>query len=336
MKVNDYIQVDSNAIYNNKEFKLYYDGYLTSVSNNEPVTLRYGDQNWNNLKIVKMKKDENNRLYANIKLNNFDKINFCFEYNNVWDNNFSNNYSLQVNKLNLENYVEDENLNEYLSDDFLFAYNLNKKEEKELPSLSSESEIFENASNVYLSEIELENLKEALEKIFPNEKTKKVKFEIEEKDVAHKFADSFSSSPLYDDNFIKIEYTDPNKLEYFKPEKPLRNLLIEKFGDKKDNFISNISLENETEKENDKIVLKSKVPYRPYMIELSKMNESRQILKLGNEEDSQFLVVSPYSEVDIYDNSFIGTIKRYSAYISKSLRKIFYYLKENLEKDENN
>ena len=110
MKINDYIHVDSDKIYNNKEFKLYYDGYLTEVSNNEPISLRYGDQDWKQMKIVEMEKDENNRLYANLKLNSFDKMNFCFEYNNVWDNNFSNNYSLSINKLNFEDYQDNEEI----------------------------------------------------------------------------------------------------------------------------------------------------------------------------------------------------------------------------------
>lgn len=325
MKISDYIHTDSSAIYNNKEFKLYYDGYLTSVSNNEPITLRYGDENWKQLKTIEMKKDENNRLYANIKLNDFEKMNFCFEYNNVWDNNFSNNYSLKINKLNFENY-EDEDLGKHLSDDFLFSYNLNKKESA-IPYVTQESEIYENASNVNLIEIELENLKESLDKLFPEDKTNKIQVEELEGNIADKFAGSFSTRPLYDDNFIEIEYEHEEK-ELFRPEQPIRNAMIERFRKLEDMLISNIVLEE------DKIVLKSKEPYRPYLMELSRKNELRQIVKLGSEDDAQFLVVSPYSEIDIYDNSIFGTIKRYAAYISKSLKKVYFYLKENLGTDD--
>ena len=56
MKINNYIQINTNKVYNNKEFRLYYDGYLTEVSNNEPIKLRYGDQNWNNIQNIEMKK----------------------------------------------------------------------------------------------------------------------------------------------------------------------------------------------------------------------------------------------------------------------------------------
>lgn len=326
MKISDYIRLDSDAIYNNKEFKLYYDGYLTEVSNNEPITLRYGDENWKNLKVVEMKKDENNKLYANIKLNNFDKMNFCFEYNNVWDNNFSNNYSLKINKLNFAKNSEKEDLNEYLSDDFLFSYNLNKKEKVDIPEVISESEIFENASNIYLAETELENLKESLEKLFPSEKPKKIV--VEEESISNKFSDSFVSHSLQEDDFIEINYSGNNSLDLFRPVHPLREALLAKFARSSDYLVSDIVLED------DKIVLKSAFPYRPFLIALSKRNELRQIVQLGNKEEAQFLVVSPYSEIDIYDDSVIGTIKRYAAYISKSVKKIYYYLKENLRTDD--
>ncbi len=326
MKINDYIHVDSDKIYNNKEFKLYYDGYLTEVSNNEPISLRYGDQDWKQMKIVEMEKDENNRLYANLKLNSFDKMNFCFEYNNVWDNNFSNNYSLSINKLNFEDYQDNEDLSEHLSDDFLVSYNLNKKAGIDIPYVTSETEIYESASNINLAETELENLKESLEKLFPEEKVSKARIKDEEENLAGKFADSFVSQPLYDD-FVEIEYEPEEELELFRPKQPIRDAMLLKFNHLGETLISNIVLDEY------KIVLKSKEPYRAILDEIARKNEVRQIVKLGTEEDAQFLVVSPYSELDIYDDSIVGTIKRYAAYISKSIKKIYYYLRENLGTD---
>ena len=103
--------------------------------------------------------------------------------------------------------------------------------------------------------------------------------------------------------------------------------MLLKFNHLGETLISNIVLDEY------KIVLKSKEPYRAILDEIARKNEVRQIVKLGTEEDAQFLVVSPYSELDIYDDSIVGTIKRYAAYISKSIKKIYYYLRENLGTD---
>lgn len=339
MKINDYIKINSNKIYNNKEFRLYYDGYLTEVSNNEPIQLRYGDQDWNNIKTIQMKKDVNDRLYADIKLNNFNKMNFCFEYNNVWDNNFSNNYSIEISKFNLNGYEDDtEELEKHLSDNFLNTYNINKKEIKNIPYVTAESDIYENASNITLAETELQNLKETLEKLFPEENKKKVEVQRFEEILSQKFAEAFKKQALYEektdnikneDDFIEIDYNF-DELEIYTPIIPYRTKLIEiiKQRELENNLISNIILED------DKVILTSKVQYIHILRELAKKNELRQITNLGTEEEAQFLVVSPYNEVDIYDNSFIGIIKRYTAFVSKSIKKIYYYLKENFSSDE--
>lgn len=349
MKINNYIQINTNKVYNNKEFRLYYDGYLTEVSNNEPIKLRYGDQNWNNIQNIEMKKDQNNRLYADIKLNNFDKLNFCFEYNNVWDNNFSNNYSLDISKFNLNNYENNINeLEENLSDNFLYTYNLNKKEAKDIPPITSESIIFENASNVNTLDTnseQLKQLKETLNNLFPkdnNEEELSKKFdtslskqsenipseqELLEQELSKRFDELFARQNEDADNFIEIKYNFED-LEVYTPITPYRTKLLAILAQRELNSITNIVLED------DKVRLTSKIPYINTFRKLAKQNELQQILRLGNEEEAQFLVVSPYSELDIYDNSFIGTIKRYAAYVSKSIKKIYYYLKENLSTDE--
>lgn len=342
MKINDYININTDKVYNNKEFRLYYDGYLTEVSNNEPIKLRYGDQNWDNVNTIEMKKDVDNRLYADIKLNNFDKFNFCFEYNNVWDNNFSNNYSFEISKFNLDNYNEnEEDLEDYLSDNFLAIYNLNKKDINDIPYVTAESEIYENASNATLVDTQLRELKESLEKLFPENNEENIDLFVQEfeEQLSQKFAEAFSKSSLEedikyeeDDDFIPIEYNleKLDELEIYKPVTPYRAKLIAEVEQREmqKQYMTNIVLEDT------KIVLTSKVQYINLLREVAKKNELQQILRLGTEEEAQFLVVSPYSKVDIYDNSFIGTIKRYAAYISKSIKKVYHYLKENLSSDE--
>ena len=333
MRINDYIKVDSDKVYNNKTFKLYYSGYLTEVSENEPILLRYGNEDWKNARTVEMQKDENNRLYAEIKLNNFNKMNFCFTYDNVWDNNFSNDYSLEVSRYNMEKYVsEEEHLENYFADDFLLAYNLNKKdkEAKDIPYVTNESEIYENAMNIESPNTELQNLKESLEKLFPESKAKRAETTEEIKNISEQFADSFSTNTLYADDFIEI--TDNDELEIYKPKIPYRQTLLSLIAarDYESEYISNIVIEDQP------VILKSNTQYIHVLREIARKNELARILELSNNEESKFLVVSPYSEVDIYDNSLIGTLKRYSAYVSKSMKKIYYYLKENLSTDEIN
>ena len=333
MRINDYIKVDSDKVYNNKTFKLYYSGYLTEVSENEPILLRYGNEDWKNARTVEMQKDENNRLYAEIKLNNFNKMNFCFTYDNVWDNNFSNDYSLEVSRYNMEKYVsEEEHLENYFADDFLLAYNLNKKdkEAKDIPYVTNESEIYENAMNIESPNTELQNLKESLEKLFPESKAKRAETTEEIKNISEQFADSFSTNTLYADDFVEI--TDNDELEIYKPKIPYRQTLLALIAarDYESEYISNIVIEDQP------VILKSNTQYIHVLREIARKNELARILELSNNEESKFLVVSPYSEVDIYDNSLIGTLKRYSAYVSKSMKKIYYYLKENLSTDEIN
>lgn len=333
MKISDYIRVDSDIVYNNKEFRLYYDGYLTEVSNNEPILLKYGDQDWKNVKTIEMKKDENDKLYANIKLNNFEKMNFCFEYNGVWDNNFSNDYSFELSKFDLSGYENDseDELSEHFSNDFLLAYNLNNAEAHDIPEVTTESNVFENASNINLLETELENLKETLDRLFPEEKSRKVQAEHFEDNLATLFADSFTTSSLSENDFVEIDYTD-DELEVYLPVKPYKQVLLAKVKERniEKDFISSIVLEDE------KVLLKSKVQYIHTLRQITKKKELAQILRLSTEDEAQFLVVSPYSELDIYDNSLFGTIKRLTAYATKSVRKIYYYLRENLGTNDMN
>lgn len=333
MKINDYIKLDSDKVYNNKEFKLYYSGYLTEVSNNNPISLRYGNEDWKNMQTVEMQKDENNMLFAKIKLNNFNKMNFCFEYNNVWDNNFSNNYSFDVSKFDLESHEKSEDeFEDYFSDDFLLAYNLNKKDKKaeDIPIVTAESEIFENASNINTTDTELQNLKESLDRLFPKENKKEVEIERFEEKLSNKFEASFSNDSLTSkEDFVAIKINN-DELEIYTPKIPYRQTLLATvaYRNYEDQFISDIEIEDE------KVILSSKFQYAEKLRKLTKEKELAQILRLSTEDEAQFLVVSPYSEVDMYDDSFFGTLKRYVAYISRSFKKVYYYLKENFSTDE--
>ncbi len=319
MKINNYITLDTENVYNNKEFRLYYTGYLAQIADDNPVFIQYGDQDWKNIRNVKMKKDKDNRLYANIKLNNFDTMNFCFNYDNIWDNNFSNDYSFQLAEVNLENYQSNENeLEEVLSDEFLVKYNLNTKNAVNIPYVTAESAIYENASNASLSEVELENIKEALDKLFPKEETEKIAVN----NIEASFAKSFAAN-----DFIAIE-VESDELEVFTPAMPYRQLFIEKIQSQESEYITNIVLEDS------KIVLRSNIQYADILREKARRNELQQILSLGSEEEAQFLVVSPYSKIDIYDDSVLGKIKRYAAYATQSIKKVYFYLKESLSMED--
>lgn len=75
-----------------KETKITYSGYLFQNGSTD-VNIVYGfGENWNNTTTKQMEKQDNG-FVANIRMRNFDTLNFCFsDSNNNWDNNYGFNF----------------------------------------------------------------------------------------------------------------------------------------------------------------------------------------------------------------------------------------------------
>lgn len=343
MKFNDYINFDADKIYNNQEFSISYSGYLNDLAtNDDPVVIRLGDQNWGNVQDVEMFK-EDGVFKADLSISNFKQMNFCFKHGNSWDNNFNKNFNINIyDKIYDANNIKEEyipiNYHNFLSDDFLMLYNINNEErfdvnkerEESVKSkyLNSESNIFENASNISSPEIELQNLKETLERLFPEDETEKVQV-VETIDtteaISKKFSEYFTNENVYNiakEAFKEID-AEVKRSEVYIPIVPYRKRLLEITKEREARKKQNVSMEE------DSIVLIARMPYIEKFRTIVKEREIAKILDEAKEtQDSTFLVVSPYSDMDIYDNSIIGRLKSLKATILKAFRKLNNYLQK--------
>ena len=97
-----------------------YSGFLFK-NNSDSVTIVYGfDNEWNNTSEQQMLKTENGFI-AQIKILNFNNLNFCFKNsNNEWDNNNNFNYTSPISKQKIEeNFIINENIIDHLLDNIL-------------------------------------------------------------------------------------------------------------------------------------------------------------------------------------------------------------------------
>ena len=112
-----------------------YSGFLFK-NNSDSVTIVYGfDNEWNNTSEQQMLKTENGFI-AQIKILNFNNLNFCFKNsNNEWDNNNNFNYTSPISKQKIEeNFIINENIIDHLLDNILDYDLSNLKENQELLS----------------------------------------------------------------------------------------------------------------------------------------------------------------------------------------------------------
>jgi len=98
---------------------LTYSGNLFK-NNSESVSVVYGfNDEWKNTTEQEMKKTEKG-FTAEIKLLDFENLNFCFKNsNNEWDNNNNFNYTTPISKILEENFIINEDLLDGLLDDIL-------------------------------------------------------------------------------------------------------------------------------------------------------------------------------------------------------------------------
>ena len=87
---------NTDKLIENSTVKISYTGSLFQ-NNSEKVFIHYGfGNNWDNLTEAEMTKTELG-FQAEITLNSIEPLNLCFRNsNNEWDNNFSNNYTFEI------------------------------------------------------------------------------------------------------------------------------------------------------------------------------------------------------------------------------------------------
>ncbi len=97
----------------NSTVKISYTGWLFQ-NNSEKVFIHYGfGNNWDKLSEVEMNKTELG-FQAEINLEGEETLNLCFRNsNNEWDNNYSNNYSFDIESAPTSLVLVDEDAIEY-------------------------------------------------------------------------------------------------------------------------------------------------------------------------------------------------------------------------------
>ena len=97
---------NTDKVIENTEVKVTYAGKLFQNGSDE-VIVHYGfGENWENAQDIKMEKTELG-YQADIYVQSYSKLNFCFRNNNGdWDNNEGNNYAFKIEKNNYEQAEE--------------------------------------------------------------------------------------------------------------------------------------------------------------------------------------------------------------------------------------
>ena len=89
---------NTDKLIENSKVKISYTGEFFQDASKD-VFIHYGfGCNWDNVKDIKMEKTELG-FQTEIQLDSSDSLNLCFyNENNVWDNNFGNNYNFTIEK----------------------------------------------------------------------------------------------------------------------------------------------------------------------------------------------------------------------------------------------
>ena len=89
---------NTDKLIENSKVKISYTGQFFQ-DESQDVFIHYGfGYNWDNVKDIKMEKTELG-FQTEIQLDTSDSLNLCFyNENNVWDNNFGNNYNFPIEK----------------------------------------------------------------------------------------------------------------------------------------------------------------------------------------------------------------------------------------------
>lgn len=326
--------------------------YTGDLSKTRNVFMRYSTNNWetvNEVKLVETPKGFQTTLSLPDEAQN---IEFAFRDGlGNWDNNFEQNYSYTIYPQNI--IIPKEELEpSFFSTDFLLESNINKEIKKEQEiladffdefSISENGEIFvtagfkeehtkntENSTSNALN-IEIQNFESELAYLI--EEKHADLFQIEtaaEKPVA--VASAFNGIEIAESD--KIEYAElPSSVLYFKSNTPLVKMYQERRFEqifnmiKVENSIADASLE--------KSLYKSSVPELSRLKKIAAQMLLEQNVETTNKEISNFLVVSPSSNLDPFDNSLLASLFRYQKAISNAFKKLKELIKESFSKETN-
>lgn len=312
----DYIYTDNDNLIANSNQIFHYKGYLANIS--DKIFMRFGINNWDNVNEVEMEK-VNGEFIANISLpGNADNISFSFKNENeYWDNNYEENYSFKILPSTLNVDIKEEIKTEFFKDDPMLAYNLNKEVNNHLKEFT----VGENGEVLKVEKVkkEIENFEDELD--IKLEEIKAILFN-NTKDVTDILSSAFieASSP------VKEELT--NNAIYFYSSIPYVKIFKEARAEEINSLIEEISLEAENlVSEKNEYVFTSKVSYARQLRNIAR--ESFVQYELKNEENT-FLVVSPYSQMELFDNSVFGTIKKIALVVKNTYKNISFFLSRSL------
>lgn len=104
---------NTDKLISNSTVKISYAGYLFQ-NNSEEVFFHYGfGENWEQVNDIPMKKTELG-FQCEVDIPDTDSFHFCFHNNTgVWDNNFGQNFSFPVEKVEKKQNPIEENKEEY-------------------------------------------------------------------------------------------------------------------------------------------------------------------------------------------------------------------------------
>lgn len=313
MKFLDYIYTNDEELFANQKSTFNYQGYLANTSNN--IYMRYTINDNNQINEIPM--FNNNGIWsAEVNIPEYASIiDFSFINEKEYlDNNYEENYNFNILPTDIRAFDSITNDVNFFENDYLLEHNLNEEISNQAKieptfTLLSSGEIVEEKNlntEIILFEDELnKRISDIHDKLFEANKTEEKAFEplsildsafIETNEIVKT---ELAPSTMY--FYSKIPYA-----KHFKEQQAgvfkLEDIVNEEIEVKK------TSLYNTNE-----YIFTSKVNYFEDLRKLAKQNEL--ILK---ENESNFLVVSAYSDLELFDDTVIGTIKKIATIIKKA------------------
>lgn len=292
------LSIKEKDVYGAQEITLNYN--RDELKDSKKVFVHYGTNDWKNVNEVEMQKTPNG-YEAKISIpGDASKFNFAFRDENLyWDNNEGNNFEFDV-----QSEIQ------YFANDFLLKY--------------TEDISFDNTDTEENKEVEVDTHAKGLS----DEELDSISFnhtkdEID-KSIEAKFAKLFGS--LEKENSVKEEIVEtPEEDEYVLV--PLK-------------FTSNIpyvSLFKQAKAEALMEIKQSKLEPIKYtsnvsLIEVMRLEANRKwvLAQAARNENAEFALVKAFNPIEAYDNSFVGTIKKYFTSIVESFKKLIDIISEDL------
>ncbi len=290
------LSIKEKDVYGSQEITLNYN--RDELKDSKKVFVHYGTNDWQNVSEVEMQKTPNG-YEAKISIpRDANKFNFAFRNENLyWDNNEGNNFEFDV-KSELK----------YFANDFLLKYTEDVSfDDTNLDE--NEPEIDTNAKGLTdkeLDSISFDHTKDELDK-----------------SIEAKFAKLFGS--LENEDKKEEEIKEVNEDEYV--------LVPLKFT----SDIPYVSLFKQAKAEALMEIRQNQIEPVRYtsnvkLIEVMRMEANRKwvLAQASRNENEEFALVKAFNPIEAYDNSFVGTIKKYFTSVVESFKKLINIITEDL------